>query len=515
MSEPEEADESAAVEEAAADEEEAAPLYPVPMTDLISGREDGTNVIVSTGPDVCLTPVGSSLVPVAYSSVAFAGDSTRVSPTVLDNECADFHLNSRICTSTGHEPGVGAGVAVPGYQGEAFVQTASPTVFTDGWATTRHRDPAMINRPGTGAVEPQFERTSYYDQIVARIQGRGEAESLDICYASDVEANMPSRDVEPGTNVSVESGNGAAILLTGATAPPEEDLRRQPGETVEEYSERIRPIINGRPDRGPGGVDAKLTELETIADAVTSDPDFYAWQQGIDPELFHDPLSHPGVFRNELLSRTANGDPASMMAMRPMMNPYDFIAADGNVYSTNGGPVPIQGSHPTGMIANMAALDQRYLRWREEAGLSLPDDYRLSEAIPLMVRADGTIGPRTGMAVTQPAAPPRQGQQPGQPARPGGPFELAPRVHGQLNDPRLGSLQGQLTPERLNQLANNPSAMRLMDARSGHINVIQDVGGRPIRITVPRDAMRIISVGPMRPNQITNGIASGRFIPMR
>lgn len=98
----------------------------------------------------------------------------------------------------------------------------------------------------------------------------------------------------------------------------------------------------------------------------------------------------------------------------------------------------------------------------------------------------------------------------------GGPraFEIASRVAGQLKDPRLGSLAGKLTPRQLQTLVNNPAAQRVLDARTGHINVIQEVSGRLLRITVPRDAFKIISVGPIRARNVANSIANGRFVPL-
>ena len=94
-------------------------------------------------------------------------------------------------------------------------------------------------------------------------------------------------------------------------------------------------------------------------------------------------------------------------------------------------------------------------------------------------------------------------------------FDIAPRVLKQLNDTRLGSLAGKLGPNDLQKLANNPSAKRFLDTRSGNINVIQEVEGKLLRITTPRDAQKIISVGPIRPNQVTNRINSGDFVPLK
>uniref|UniRef100_UPI001F47544D DUF637 domain-containing protein n=1 Tax=Pseudomonas syringae TaxID=317 RepID=UPI001F47544D len=93
-------------------------------------------------------------------------------------------------------------------------------------------------------------------------------------------------------------------------------------------------------------------------------------------------------------------------------------------------------------------------------------------------------------------------------------FSIADRVFGQLNDPRMGQLAGKLDAEALQKLANNPGATRFMDARTGHINVIQEVEGKLIRITVPRDEMKIISVGPIRPNQVKNLLGKGDFVPL-
>jgi len=97
-------------------------------------------------------------------------------------------------------------------------------------------------------------------------------------------------------------------------------------------------------------------------------------------------------------------------------------------------------------------------------------------------------------------------------------FTLAKGVPAKLADPRLQHLTNRLTPEHLNALLNNPSATRLFDAGAktwGRINVVQDVEGVLLRITVRGDAFEIISVGPMRSSSLINGIAKGRFVVMK
>lgn len=67
--------------------------------------------------------------------------------------------------------------------------------------------------------------------------------------------------------------------------------------------------------------------------------------------------------------------------------------------------------------------------------------------------------------------------------------------------------------EEANKIAASPTAQKLVDRlNSGNINVIQDIGGKLIRITLDPSEQRIISAGIVRANQVTNGIASGRFI---
>lgn len=123
------------------------------MTNRVSARKDGTQFIASIGPDVCKTPVGSSMVPVPYSSIAFLGTSVRVNNSVRWNGKPDFMQNSRTPNSLGTEPGVGRGVMHSGHLGPAAGKKLTASVFSSGWASTRHKDPAVINMPSLGRRE--------------------------------------------------------------------------------------------------------------------------------------------------------------------------------------------------------------------------------------------------------------------------------------------------------------------------------------------------------------------------
>lgn len=131
------------------------------MSTKISGRADAdVYLIVSTGPDVCWTPMGSSMVPVAYNSSARLDPAVRVSGSVGNNEISDFQLNSRAIKTTGHEPGSGRGVIVPGYLEVSLPRVASASVFSEGWAVVRDLDPAWVNRPDPGPIEPSRTKTT-------------------------------------------------------------------------------------------------------------------------------------------------------------------------------------------------------------------------------------------------------------------------------------------------------------------------------------------------------------------
>lgn len=374
------------------------------MAEMTNASEDSLDVIVSTGPDVCLTPVGSTMVPVAYCSVSFLGQSERLSSTVLDNDTPDFHLNSRVCTSTGHEAGTGAGVVVPGYQGEAFVQSASPTVFVDGWATTRHGDPAFINRPGAGATEPSMPPTGYHALVEERVMLRRE-EDWD-AMQEELEAYLESRALEPGTNESVETGNGSAMLVTDAEAEPEPEEYRQEDETPSEYFERLNEEAFDRQSYR----DDPLGHIESVGrmgEGLMGDPMNPLWDQRITEQAWNNPGSIPGAAviyePPPNMAPNAQYDVARAMAADP---PNAWVAADGNVYQAHDeayyGSV-YDAETWTEYVTTRNRLSQWYRDLLESEGLPTDDRRGVNPSGP----ADG--GPRrvqrTGTTVYRSGVP--------------------------------------------------------------------------------------------------------------
>lgn len=115
------------------------------MSQPKSSSKNASQFVQSTGPDVCKTPMGSSMVPVAYSSIAFFDKSVRTVNSVRYQGEVEFNVNSRISKSMGTEPGIGKGIKDSGHLGPAKITKASSSVNSDGAASVRDGDAALIN----------------------------------------------------------------------------------------------------------------------------------------------------------------------------------------------------------------------------------------------------------------------------------------------------------------------------------------------------------------------------------
>lgn len=130
----------------------------------VSARKDGVNMMMCMGPDVCKTPIGSSMVPVPYVTMVTLGPASRTAKSVRNNGKQDFNLNSRTRLVTGHEPGVGKGVVDSGYKGWCNAQKGSSTVFSEGFAVVRHFDPAWLNGASAGGQERKRSKSSRHEK---------------------------------------------------------------------------------------------------------------------------------------------------------------------------------------------------------------------------------------------------------------------------------------------------------------------------------------------------------------
>ena len=109
--------------------------------------KDGQFVITCLTPDVCLTPMGSSVVPVPYPITHTMDTSRQCSPNVFMNGKPVFlHGESYVDACHGDEPGVKGGV-VSGVTGKVSHSIMkSPSVFVNGKPMVRTGDQVWMNQ---------------------------------------------------------------------------------------------------------------------------------------------------------------------------------------------------------------------------------------------------------------------------------------------------------------------------------------------------------------------------------
>jgi len=104
---------------------------------------------VCLAPDICLTPIGSSVVPIPYQVYGKAGDDDSYSPDVFFNGFRAMRFDSRFSRTYGDEPGVCLGV-ISGTQGDIVEPTSHSTIVRiNGHPAVRHGDGCTLNNGNT------------------------------------------------------------------------------------------------------------------------------------------------------------------------------------------------------------------------------------------------------------------------------------------------------------------------------------------------------------------------------
>ncbi|CDZ34653.1 Hypothetical protein NGAL_HAMBI1145_24420 [Neorhizobium galegae bv. officinalis] len=113
-------------------------------------REIGQGIVVSIAPDVCLTPIGSSMVPVPYALVAYQNiDPANMAYSVRQTSLVSHVKSSLITKSFGDEPGTGGGVKSGTTGAECEPKTYSSTVRAEGRNMVRFEDEWWMNHRNT------------------------------------------------------------------------------------------------------------------------------------------------------------------------------------------------------------------------------------------------------------------------------------------------------------------------------------------------------------------------------
>jgi hypothetical protein len=110
--------------------------------------------IATSGPDVCLTPVGNSVMPVPYTNVARSVDTTQGSRSVTMDGNSVMLKGSVFAVSQGDEPGKAGGVASGVTGGKAKFVNYSTDVYVDGKPVCRRLDPMVSNLSVSSNTQP-------------------------------------------------------------------------------------------------------------------------------------------------------------------------------------------------------------------------------------------------------------------------------------------------------------------------------------------------------------------------
>jgi hypothetical protein len=110
---------------------------------------ESSDGVLNTFPDVCMTPMGSSIVPVPYSNTAFSQDTANGSKTVTVDGNSIMLKDAVFSKSIGDEPGTAKGVGSGTTGGVAKFVNYSFDVMVEGRNVCRRLDPMTSNKGNT------------------------------------------------------------------------------------------------------------------------------------------------------------------------------------------------------------------------------------------------------------------------------------------------------------------------------------------------------------------------------
>jgi len=147
------------------------------MTNPEATRLTVEAIVVCQTPDVCKTPMGSSLVPVAYQIMSQFDNALKTATTVNFTGQPAFHAESFLSTVTGNEAGVGGGIVSGVNLGICRPSRWSATVRTEGHWVVRHDELFMMNCSGPKGSSNTLGKVVYIKIIqMARVNPDGTIE---------------------------------------------------------------------------------------------------------------------------------------------------------------------------------------------------------------------------------------------------------------------------------------------------------------------------------------------------
>lgn len=108
-------------------------------------RQESGWIVVSSTPDVCRTPIGSSVVPVPYMIVAQLVNSVKVSKNVRANGNPVILHQSVITNTMGDEAGILKGLSSKTNIANNYPKEGSSSVRINGTKAIRKKDKIFMN----------------------------------------------------------------------------------------------------------------------------------------------------------------------------------------------------------------------------------------------------------------------------------------------------------------------------------------------------------------------------------
>ncbi|MEM1162964.1 MAG: PAAR-like domain-containing protein [Pseudomonadota bacterium] len=136
------------------------------MLTQTAARHSGKGAIISClAPDVCLTPMGSSMVPVPYMIISKLEWAQRTAPSITFTELEAFTMNSRTNKVTGNEAGTGGGVVSGVNAGSGWCRPRSKksNVFVEGHELIQNDNLYDMNCAGPDGAANTVGKLIYAD----------------------------------------------------------------------------------------------------------------------------------------------------------------------------------------------------------------------------------------------------------------------------------------------------------------------------------------------------------------
>lgn len=132
--------------------------------DNTAARHSGSGAqIVCIAPDVCLTPVGNTMVPIPYMIISMLSWAQRTAPSVILTDQEAFTMNSRTDKVTGNEAGTGGGVKSGVNVGWCKPQSKHVTVFVEGFELIHNDNLYEMNCAGPEGAGNTIGRLIYFE----------------------------------------------------------------------------------------------------------------------------------------------------------------------------------------------------------------------------------------------------------------------------------------------------------------------------------------------------------------